>query len=92
MINPSGHLPMSWPKKIEDNPSFGNFPAENDIIRYEEGFDIGYRFYDRKESPVPLFPFGFGLSYTTSRLRMARLRALKSVQQVPMERSLFLVL
>jgi beta-glucosidase len=65
MINPSGHLPMSWPKKIEDNPSFGNFPAENDIIRYEEGLDIGYRFYDRKESPVPLFPFGFGLSYTT---------------------------
>lgn len=65
MINPSGHLPMSWPKKIEDNPSFGNFPADSDIIRYEEGLDVGYQFYDRKDSPTPLFPFGFGLSYTT---------------------------
>jgi beta-glucosidase len=66
LINPSGHLPMSWPKRVEDNPSFGNFPADsNGLLRYEEGLDVGYRFYDKETSPEPLFPFGFGLSYTT---------------------------
>lgn len=65
-VNPSGRLPMSWPAKNEDNPSHANFPVdEHDVLRYEEGLDIGYRYYDRKEAPKPLFPFGFGLSYTT---------------------------
>jgi beta-glucosidase len=65
MVNPSGRLPMSWPKRIEDNPSFGNFPAENNLIHYAEGHDVGYQYYDRKSTPDPLFPFGFGLSYTS---------------------------
>lgn len=68
-INPSGHLPMSWPKRIEDNPSYGNFPAVNDVIRYEEGTFIGYRHYDLPGAPEPLFPFGFGLSYTSFEVR-----------------------
>ncbi|RSL89783.1 hypothetical protein CEP51_001062 [Fusarium floridanum] len=66
VVNPSGRLPLSWPRRLEDNPSHGNFPVDkNDIIRYQEGLDVGYRWYDRRESPEPLFPFGFGLSYTT---------------------------
>ncbi|KAF9873873.1 hypothetical protein CkaCkLH20_08607 [Colletotrichum karsti] len=65
-VNPSGRLPFSWPEKDEDNPAWGNFPCdENNVVRYEEGLDVGYRFYDRKSSPDPLFPFGYGLSYTT---------------------------
>lgn len=65
IVNPSGKLPLSWPKKLDDNPSFGNFPAtHDDILQYAEGLDVGYRWYDRESRPKPLFPFGFGLSYT----------------------------
>ncbi|KAH8673294.1 glycoside hydrolase superfamily [Xylariales sp. PMI_506] len=66
LINPSGKLPLSWPKKLEDNPSFGNFPVSEDgLLHYAEGIDVGYRWYDRPENPEPLYPFGFGLAYTT---------------------------
>ncbi|KAL4806313.1 glycoside hydrolase superfamily [Aspergillus unguis] len=65
-VNPSGRLPFSWPAKDEDNPSYGNFPCdENNIVRYAEGLDVGYRYYDRENTPTPLFPFGFGLGYGT---------------------------
>ncbi|KAI9046365.1 uncharacterized protein KD926_004205 [Aspergillus affinis] len=64
-INPSGRLPFSWPARIKDNSSYGNFPANSDgVLRYEEGLAVGYRYYDRPTS-APLFPFGFGLSYTS---------------------------
>jgi beta-glucosidase len=64
-VNPSGRLPMSWPKRNEDNPAFGNFPCDvDDVLRYEEGLKIGYRFYDTEEAPDPQFHFGAGLSYT----------------------------
>ncbi|OJJ50745.1 hypothetical protein ASPZODRAFT_126671 [Penicilliopsis zonata CBS 506.65] len=80
-VNPSGRLPLSWPRQVEDNPSFGNFPADEEtlLIKYEEGLDVGYRFYDREETPTPLFPFGFGLSYTSFAVSNARVVA--SVQQ-----------
>lgn len=66
-ITPCGKLASSFPYKIEDNPSYGNFPArkEDRIIHYAEGRDVGYRHYDRKDTPDARFPFGFGLSYTT---------------------------
>lgn len=64
--NPSGRLPLSWPKSNEDNPAFGNFPCDdNDVLRYEEKLMVGYRYYDAPDAPRPQFPFGFGLSYTT---------------------------
>jgi beta-glucosidase len=63
-VNPSGRLPVTWPRKLEDNPSHGNWPGENDVIHYREGIFVGYRHYE-KNKIVPLFPFGFGLSYTT---------------------------
>lgn len=62
-VNPSGRLPVTWPRRVEDNPSHGNWPGEDDIIRYEEGVFVGYRHYEKK-AIAPLFPFGFGLSYT----------------------------
>ena len=62
--DPSGRLPTTFPKHIQDNPAFTNFPGENGIVHYEEGIFIGYRYYDKKGID-PLFPFGHGLSYTT---------------------------
>ncbi|KAL3476993.1 glycoside hydrolase superfamily [Aspergillus californicus] len=63
-VNPSGRLPFSWPRQDEDNPSHGNFPCDEGlVVRYEEGLDVGYRFYERDGAPTPLFPFGFGLSF-----------------------------
>ena len=63
-VNPSGHLPESFPKKLEDNPSFLFFGGEPRGTEYREGIFVGYRYYDSKKMDV-LFPFGYGLSYTT---------------------------
>ena len=62
--NPSGHLPETFPIKLEDNPSFLFFGGEPAASDYREGIFVGYRYYDKKKMPV-LFPFGHGLSYTT---------------------------
>jgi beta-glucosidase len=61
---PSGKLPQTFPLRLEDNPAFLNFPGENGKVYYGEGLFVGYRYYDKKKI-APLFPFGFGLSYTT---------------------------
>ena len=64
IANPSGKLTETFPKKISDTPSYLNFPGEGDKVEYKEGIFVGYRYYDKKEID-PLFPFGYGLSYTT---------------------------
>ncbi|MGN4422430.1 glycoside hydrolase family 3 C-terminal domain-containing protein [Bacillus cereus group sp. MYBK30-1] len=61
--NPSGKLAETFPKVLNDNPSYLNFPGEGDKVEYKEGVFVGYRYYDTKNIE-PLFPFGFGLSYT----------------------------
>ncbi|MGG0762000.1 glycoside hydrolase family 3 C-terminal domain-containing protein [Bacillus paramycoides] len=61
--NPSGKLAETFPKVLSDNPSYLNFPGEGDKVEYKEGVFVGYRYYDMKNIE-PLFPFGFGLSYT----------------------------
>jgi beta-glucosidase len=63
-VTPSGKLPQTFPVRVEDNPVYLNFPGENGKVYYGEGLFVGYRYYDKKRI-VPLFPFGFGLSYTT---------------------------
>ena len=63
-VNPSGKLAETFPVKLEDNPSFLNFPGTGDTLNYAEEQFVGYRYYDKKNIE-PLFPFGFGLSYTT---------------------------
>ena len=72
-LSPSGHLPISIERRLEDNPTYGNYYHNLDVdtrkspykrVNYKEGVFIGYRGYDRKEVK-PLFPFGYGLSYTT---------------------------
>jgi beta-glucosidase len=62
-VNPSGKLTVTFPKRLEDSPSFINFPGTKEVF-YGEGIFVGYRYYDKKDIE-PLFPFGFGLSYTT---------------------------
>ncbi|AVR00322.1 glycosyl hydrolase [Oceanobacillus iheyensis] len=62
--NPSGKLAETFPVKLSDNPSYLNFPGEGDKVEYKEGIFVGYRYYDTKEVE-PLFPFGYGLSYTS---------------------------
>lgn len=63
-VNPSGKLTETVPLRLEDNPSFGNFPGEFGHVRYGEGILVGYRWYDAKGLAVA-YPFGHGLSYTT---------------------------
>ena len=65
-VNPSGHLPISWERLITDNPSFAHYypdPGTNKIV-YREGIFVGYRGYEHNRT-TPLYPFGFGLSYTS---------------------------
>ena len=63
-VNPSGKLSETFPVKLEDTPSSLDFPGQHSETRYGEGVFIGYRYYEKKKIE-PLFPFGFGLSYTT---------------------------
>ena len=65
-VNPSGHLPATFERRREDNPTFATYYPEGDSIRvvYKEGVFVGYRGYEHN-GVKPLFPFGYGLSYTT---------------------------
>ncbi|WP_077613092.1 glycoside hydrolase family 3 C-terminal domain-containing protein [Clostridium sp. Marseille-P2415] len=64
LVNPSGKLAETFPVKLEDNPSYLYYGGEKDVTEYREGVFVGYRYYDKKKMEV-LFPFGYGLSYTT---------------------------
>lgn len=62
-VNPSGKLTTTFPKRIEDIPAYLSYPGENGRHNYSEGIFVGYRWYDTAKVE-PLFPFGYGLSYT----------------------------
>ncbi len=67
-INPSGHLPATFERRAQDKPTFDNYypePGTNRVV-YREGIFVGYRGYEHNHVK-PLFPFGYGLSYTTFR-------------------------
>lgn len=67
-VTPSGKLPFSYPKKLEDCPAhyYGNmsYPGDSISQEYKEDIFVGYRWYDTKKVE-PLFPFGYGMSYTS---------------------------
>ncbi len=75
--NPSGKLPVSLPKRYEDNPAAANYPGKDLEVNYAEGIYVGYRYYDTKNIE-PQFPFGFGLSYTKfeySNLKLSKIES-----------------
>jgi beta-glucosidase len=61
-VEPSGRLPVTLPRRLEDTPAFEHHPGRNGVAKYLEGRLIGYRWYDTV-GREPLFPFGFGLGY-----------------------------
>lgn len=63
-VNPSGKLAETFPLRLEETPSFLNFPGIGDQVVYGEGIFVGYRYYDRIGKKVR-YPFGYGLSYTS---------------------------
>lgn len=62
-VNPSGKLPLTFPKRLEDSPSFGNYPGSAKTVIYGEGIYVGYRAFDIRQV-APMYPFGYGLSYS----------------------------
>ena len=63
-VNPSGKLAETYPLRLQDNPSYYNFPGSRRSVEFRESVYVGYRYYDTKKLDVR-FPFGYGLSYTT---------------------------
>lgn len=63
-VNPSGKTSETYPVSFEANPTFGNYPGGPVTSEHKESVYIGYRYYDSANEDV-VFPFGFGLSYTT---------------------------
>ncbi len=65
-VDPSGRLPMTFPADAHQGPGAGwlEYPGDGKTVDFDEGVLVGYRWYDAKRQ-VPLFPFGFGLSYTS---------------------------
>jgi beta-glucosidase len=65
-VNPSGKLPVTFPKALTDVPArtAPQWPGQNNQVQYSEGLAMGYRWY-QSQGIAPLFPFGYGLSYTT---------------------------
>ena len=73
-VNPSGKLTETFPVCLENTPAYPDFPGYDDHVMYHEGLLQGYRYYDTKKIK-PLYPFGYGLSYTTfsySNLRLSK--------------------
>ena len=73
-VNPSGKLAETFPLSLLNTPAYINWPGGAGKVRYGEGIFVGYRYYDITNTPV-LFPFGFGLSYTSFEYSNPRLSA-----------------
>src|SRR3984957_18597057 len=74
--NPSGHLPETFPVSLAQAPTAAaaRFPGVNGTVQYSDKLEVGYRYYDT-ENVSPLFPFGFGLSYTSFKYSKLKLSA-----------------
>ncbi|MFZ0754060.1 MAG: glycoside hydrolase family 3 C-terminal domain-containing protein, partial [Trebonia sp.] len=77
-VNPSGKLPVTFPARAEDAPSWPYYPGTEEEVRYGEGLAMGYRGH----TVPPAFPFGFGLSYASFRLGEASAAATADGYQV----------
>ncbi|PYI31533.1 hypothetical protein BP00DRAFT_395983 [Aspergillus indologenus CBS 114.80] len=74
-VNPAAKLPVTFPVRLQDNPSFLNFRSERGRVLYGEDVYVGYKYYEKLDL-APLFPFGHGLSYTTFTRQNLRVTAL----------------
>ncbi|KAJ5914621.1 hypothetical protein N7504_003504 [Penicillium tannophilum] len=77
-VNPSAKLPVTFPRRLQDNPSYVNFRSERGRVLYGEDIYVGYRYFEKSDL-APAFPFGHGLSYTTFT------RSDLSIQTIPEE-------
>ncbi len=80
-VNPSGHLPITFPTSLSAVPASttAQWPGVNGTVQYSEGLQIGYRWYDAN-NVAPLFPFGYGLSYTNFSFSNLQIGALNGGQ------------
>lgn len=69
---PGGRLPQTFPVRVEESSAIAHYPGGDGVVRYGEGIFIGYRHHDHTGA-APLFPFGFGLSYTRFEYGQAKL-------------------
>jgi beta-glucosidase len=78
-VNPSGHLPITFPTSrfTAPNTATSSFPGESSVATFSDGLDTGYRWYQSTHTS-PLFPFGYGLSYTTFTVSKEKLMAVGS--------------
>jgi len=74
VYNPSGKLPVTFPHKWEDCSAFSSYDKEKEVTKYTDGIFVGYRHFEHKNI-APLFPFGYGLSYTTFTYKNLKLSA-----------------
>ena len=85
-VNPSGKLPVTFAKTLEDYPYYGYgkkaYPGVNKQVYYSEGIYIGYRHFDTRKVE-PQFPFGYGLSYTTFKYGEPALTSAHITNDVP---------
>ncbi|MFW9955872.1 MAG: beta-glucosidase [Candidatus Thorarchaeota archaeon] len=76
-VNPSGKLPITFPRRLEDSPAHSQksnrtYPGDENLkVHYEEGINVGYRFFDTMDIE-PNFPFGFGMSYSNFQYKSLR--------------------
>jgi beta-glucosidase len=88
-VNPSGKLSETFPLRLEHTPAYGNFPGNKEEIVYTEGLFTGYRHYDTRKLAV-MYPFGYGLSYTTFKLSNPTLSSTSIKKDQPVTITLFL--
>jgi beta-glucosidase len=72
-VNPSGKLPVTFPKSWKDCSAYGLYKTQDSVTNYSDGIFVGYRHFD-KDNIEPLYPFGFGLSYTSFEFSNLKLR------------------
>jgi beta-glucosidase len=82
-VNPSGKLTCSYPKRLIDSPAHAldTYPGTNGMLFYKEGLLVGYRWFDTRNIQ-PLFPFGYGLSYT--RFEYSALKLVEGAKDSPL--------
>jgi beta-glucosidase len=82
--NPSGKLPVTFPKRWEDCSAYGSYKMKDSVTEYSDGIYVGYRHYEKKNIEA-LFPFGFGLSYTAFKYHDLKLKVKQSGTQPEIE-------